>query len=60
MQYVQQENPGMHVVDMHPGQVRETDMAQKVNNHGQGAVKADHIDDGELYALFFLAAADTV
>jgi NAD(P)-dependent dehydrogenase (short-subunit alcohol dehydrogenase family) len=54
MQYVQQENPGMHVVDMHPGQVRETEMAQKVNSRVQGAAGRDHIDDGEFYPLFFL------
>ncbi|XMA18938.1 hypothetical protein WAI453_011729 [Rhynchosporium graminicola] len=29
MQYVQQENPGLHVVELHPGQVRMTDMAAK-------------------------------
>lgn len=45
MEYVAGENPRMHIVDMHPGQVRETEMAQKAP-----AVDAevDHIDDGKL------------
>ena len=49
MEYVQQENPKMRVVDMHPGQVRETEMAEKASarNH------IGHVDDGEynLYAV---------
>ena len=45
MQYVQQENPEMHVVDVHPGQVRETNMASKATEGSYEGVS--HIDDGK-------------
>lgn len=48
MQYVQQANPRLFVVDMHPGQVRETEMAAKA-----AGMKEDHIDDGEFLLLCF-------
>ncbi|KAH8650553.1 hypothetical protein BGZ60DRAFT_534211 [Tricladium varicosporioides] len=56
LEYVAGENPGMHVVDMHPGQVRETEMARKVPNSSS---QADHIDDVELpghFAVWLLSA----
>lgn len=43
LKYVQAENPNMHVVDVHPGQVRETDMAAKAK------MELNHIDDGEFW-----------
>jgi NAD(P)-dependent dehydrogenase (short-subunit alcohol dehydrogenase family) len=39
MDFVQAENPSLHVVDIHPGQVRETEMAAKVKG-------LTHVDDG--------------
>jgi NAD(P)-dependent dehydrogenase (short-subunit alcohol dehydrogenase family) len=51
MRYVADENPEMHIVDLHPGQVRETEMAQKVLAHNPGN---DHIDDGTLLPPFSL------
>jgi NAD(P)-dependent dehydrogenase (short-subunit alcohol dehydrogenase family) len=41
MEYIQAENPLLHVVDVHPGQIAETDMAGKI-----GIQK--HVDDSEL------------
>tara|TARA_R110002060_G_scaffold25495_4_gene34927 strand:+ start:701 stop:841 length:141 start_codon:yes stop_codon:yes gene_type:complete len=43
MQYVQHENPDMHIVDIHPGQVRETDMAAKAPGERHEGVS--YIDD---------------
>ncbi|PVH86378.1 NAD(P)-binding protein [Cadophora sp. DSE1049] len=54
MQYVQQENPEMHVVDVHPGQVRETEMAGKAT--GERYEGVSHIDDAELAGDFVLWA----
>jgi NAD(P)-dependent dehydrogenase (short-subunit alcohol dehydrogenase family) len=42
MEFVQAENPSLHVVDLHPGQVTETEMAGKVSSMELG-----HIDDGK-------------
>jgi NAD(P)-dependent dehydrogenase (short-subunit alcohol dehydrogenase family) len=39
MDFVQAENPSLHVVEIHPGQVTETEMAGKLG-------KLPHIDDG--------------
>ena len=39
MDFVQAENPSLHVVEIHPGQVTETEMAEKLG-------KLSHIDDG--------------
>ncbi|KAH7390110.1 hypothetical protein BKA64DRAFT_757152 [Cadophora sp. MPI-SDFR-AT-0126] len=55
MQYVQQENPEMHVVDVHPGQVRETDMSSKAT--GERYEGVSHIDDAELAGDFVVWAA---
>jgi NAD(P)-dependent dehydrogenase (short-subunit alcohol dehydrogenase family) len=44
MQYAQGEIPGIHVVDVHPGQVRETDMAAKATGGPYESVS--HVDDG--------------
>jgi NAD(P)-dependent dehydrogenase (short-subunit alcohol dehydrogenase family) len=41
MEFVQAEHPSLHVVDLHPGQVTETEMAGKVGGLGLG-----HVDDG--------------
>ncbi|KAK0105210.1 hypothetical protein ONS95_004395 [Cadophora gregata] len=54
MQYMQKENPGMHVVDVHPGQVRETDMAGKAT--GELYDDVSHIDDAELAGNFVVWA----
>ena len=39
MDFVQAEHPSLHVVEIHPGQVTETEMAGKLEGLG-------HIDDG--------------
>ena len=39
MEFVQAENPSLHVVEIHPGQVAETEIARKVEG-------LPHIDDG--------------
>jgi NAD(P)-dependent dehydrogenase (short-subunit alcohol dehydrogenase family) len=39
MEFVQAENPSLHVVEVHPGQVTETEMAGKLKGRS-------HIDDG--------------
>lgn len=36
------EHPELHIVNVHPGQVSETEMAGKIQGMG-------HIDDGELF-----------
>jgi NAD(P)-dependent dehydrogenase (short-subunit alcohol dehydrogenase family) len=43
MEFIQAEYPSLHVVDLHPGQVTETEMAGKAGGAGMG-----HIDDGML------------
>ncbi|KAG4433050.1 hypothetical protein IFR05_011468 [Cadophora sp. M221] len=55
MQYVQEDRPGIHVVDVHPGQIRETDMAAKATGeHYEGV---SHIDDAKLAGDFVVWAA---
>lgn len=44
LDFVQAEHPEIHVVNVHPGQVRETDMAEKAKG-------PDHIDDGKFSNL---------
>lgn len=46
MDFIQAENPSLHVVEIHPGQVTETDMAAKVEG-------LPHIDDGTVFILNF-------
>ena len=40
--YLHAENPSLHVVEIHPGQVTETEMARKLG----GQMTLPHIDDG--------------
>lgn len=47
MEFIQAENPSLHVVDIHPGQVTETEMAGKVVEQ----LNLPHIDDGIFYPL---------
>ncbi|KAF4625894.1 hypothetical protein G7Y89_g12268 [Cudoniella acicularis] len=49
IQYVASEHKGFHVVEFHPGRVRETEMAQKVQGK-DGFL--DHIDDADLAGHF--------
>jgi NAD(P)-dependent dehydrogenase (short-subunit alcohol dehydrogenase family) len=46
MQYVSAENPHVHVVDLQPGEVRETDLGDKAAAGGD--IPNVHRDDGEL------------
>jgi NAD(P)-dependent dehydrogenase (short-subunit alcohol dehydrogenase family) len=45
--YLQAENPALHVVEIHPGQVTETDMARKLGEQ----LVLPHIDDGTFLTL---------
>lgn len=49
LEYVQAENPDITVIDVHPGQVRSTEMAGKVEG-------LERIDDAELAGDFYVRA----
>ncbi|KAL2062116.1 hypothetical protein VTL71DRAFT_6382 [Oculimacula yallundae] len=52
LKYFQEENPRFHVVDVHPGQVRETEMAAKATSpQYEGEA---HVDDAELSGDFIV------
>jgi NADP-dependent 3-hydroxy acid dehydrogenase YdfG len=46
MSYVEEENKDLKIVNVHPGQVTETDMAGKAKGDDQNELNG-HIDDGE-------------
>lgn len=48
MDYVQKEYPLLHVVNVHPGQVRETEGVRRGQSTGE-LPKVQHIDDGEIF-----------
>ena len=50
MDYVRQENPQMFVVNVHPGQVGETDMAGKARTN-EDIPAENHIDDGKSHLM---------
>lgn len=56
MEFVQAENPELRVVNVHPGQVTETEMAAKSAKKDIKA-RGAHIDDAELAADFVVWAA---
>jgi len=56
LDYVAAEHPSFHVVNVHPGQVTETEMSQKAR--GVERVQLDnHLDDAELAGDFVVWAA---